>query len=71
MLKDLQNLVRLDVSRNKIKSMALFTVEEQFPNLKWLNIASNKFNEFPAFKVPKLEYLDISYNKIEKINDQW
>lgn len=25
----------------------------------------------PAFKVPKLEYLDISYNKLEKINDGW
>ena len=70
-MKELQNLVRLDISRNKIKSMALFTMEEQFPNLKWLNVAANKFNEFPAIKVPKLEYLDISFNKLDKINDQW
>lgn len=25
----------------------------------------------PAFKLPKLEYLDISYNKIEKVNEGW
>jgi hypothetical protein len=25
----------------------------------------------PAFKLPKLEYLDISYNKLEKVNDGW
>lgn len=24
-----------------------------------------------AFKLPKLEYLDISFNKIEKVNDGW
>lgn len=42
-----------------------------FPNLKWLDVSTNKITEMPAFKLPKLEYLDISYNKLEKINDGW
>lgn len=41
------------------------------PNLKWLDVSSNKFTSFPALKCPKLEYLDISYNKLEKIEDGW
>lgn len=64
-------LVRLNLAKNKIKSLAIFTVEENFPNLKWLNVAGNKFTDFPALKCPKLEYLDISGNKLEKINDGW
>ena len=34
-------------------------------------MSSNKFSEFPAFKCPKLEYLDISDNKLEKVNEAW
>ena len=34
-------------------------------------MSANKFPEFPAFKCPKLEYLDISYNKVEKVNEAW
>lgn len=70
-MKDLLNIVRLNVSNNKIKSLALFTLEESFPNLRWLDVSSNKFNDFPALKLPNLEYLDISYNKLEKVNEGW
>lgn len=28
-------------------------------------------SEFPALKLPNLEFLDISYNKLEKINEGW
>ena len=42
-----------------------------FPNLKWLDVSSNKIAEMPAFKLPKLEYLDISNNNLEKVNDGW
>ena len=38
--------------------------------MKYLDLSSNKFNELAAFKCPKLEYLDISYNKIEKVNEK-
>ena len=34
-------------------------------------MSNNKFTELAAFKLPKLEYLDISYNKLEKINEGW
>lgn len=42
-----------------------------FPNLKWLDVSNNKITEFPGFKLPKLEYLDIGFNKLEKVNDGW
>jgi Leucine-rich repeat (LRR) protein len=49
----------------------VFTLEEVFLNLKYLDLSNNKFTELAAFKLPKLEYLDISYNKLEKINEGW
>lgn len=49
----------------------MFTNEENFPNLRWLDISSNKYTELVAFKLPKLEYLDISYNRLEKVNEGW
>ena len=39
--------------------------------MKWLDVSNNKFADLPALKCPKLEYLDISYNKLEKINEGW
>lgn len=51
--------------------MSCFTNEESFLNLKYLDLSNNKFNELAAFKCPKLEYLDISFNKIEKVNEGW
>lgn len=51
--------------------MSVFATDDAFPNLKWLDISHNKFVEFPAFKCPKLEYLNISGNKLEKVNEAW
>lgn len=59
------------MAKNKIKALTVFTQDDMFPNLKWLDVSNNKITEMPAFKLPKLEYLDISYNKLEKINDGW
>lgn len=70
-LKDCVNLIKLNVSKNKIKNIGIFATDEAFPNLKWLDVSANKFTSFPAFKVPKLEYLDISYNKLEKVDEGW
>ena len=36
-----------------------------------MDISFNKFVEWPAFKCPKLDYLNISGNKLEKINEGW
>lgn len=59
------------MAKNKIKALTLFTNEEAFPNLRWLDVSTNKYVELPAIKLPKLEYLDISYNKVEKVNEGW
>lgn len=70
-LKELINLVHLDLGGNKIKNMNIFVAEESMVNLKYLDLNNNKLPELGAFKMPKLEYLDISGNKIEKVNEGW
>lgn len=70
-LKDMQQLTYLNLSKNKIKAVAVFTQEEMFPNLKWLDLSNNKLTELAGIKLPKLEYLDIGYNKLEKVNEAW
>jgi Leucine-rich repeat (LRR) protein len=70
-LKDMQQLVYLNLAKNKIKALTIFTQEEMFPNLKWLDVSNNKLVELPGLKLPKLEYLDIGYNKLEKVNEAW
>jgi Leucine-rich repeat (LRR) protein len=71
MLKDMQQLIHVNLAKNKIKSLAVFCNDDMFPNLKWLDVSTNKISELPPFKLPKLEYLDISGNKLEKINEGW
>ena len=70
-LNTLMRLTRLNLSNNRIKSMAVFAQEDAFPNLKWLDISNNKFIEWPGFKCPKLDYLNIGGNKLEKVSAEW
>ena len=67
-LSVIKNLVHLDLSKNKVAKLDLFIgaagFEEDCANLKWLDLSGNAFKEMPAIKCPKLEYLDISYNKL-------
>lgn len=70
-LSQFANLTKLNVSKNKIKAIAVFSNEEAFLNLKWLDISNNKFPELSGLKCPKLEYLDFSFNKLEKVNETW
>ena len=51
--------------------MGLFGIEGALPNLKWLDISNNKFTEWPAIQCPKLDYLNISGNKLDKVNEGW
>ena len=67
----MSGLVKVNVARNKIKNISIFANEENFVNLKWLDVSNNKYTELVAIKSPKLEYLDISYNKLEKVSDGW
>ena len=59
-LDQMVNLVRIDLSNNKVKALTPFCNEENFPKLKWLNVSLNKLTEVPPIKCPKLEFLDIS-----------
>ena len=70
-LKELANLMHLDLARNKVKNINIFTMEETFLNLRYLDLSANKLAELPAFTLPKLEYLDISSNKLEKVSEGW
>lgn len=70
-IKDLNMLVTLNLSNNRIKNVAVFAMDDCFASLKWLDISNNKFTEFPAIKCPKLEYLNINGNKLEKVNEAW
>lgn len=36
-----------------------------------MDVSNNKFPELTGFKCPKLEILDIGFNKLEKINESW
>ena len=71
LLSCVTNLMHLDLSKNKVKTLTIFSSEELCLNLRYLDISSNKFSELPALKCPKLEYLDISFNKLEKVNEGW
>ena len=71
LLSSLTRIMHLDLSNNRIKNMSIFSQDDAFLELKWLDISFNKFLEFPAFKCPKLKYLNVSGNKLEKINEGW
>ena len=71
LLKDLNRLTRLNLNNNRIKNASVFATDDVFLNLKWLDLSNNKFNEWPSFKCPKLDYLNISGNKLEKVSDTW
>jgi Leucine-rich repeat (LRR) protein len=70
-LQQFIGLTKLNLAKNKVKNITIFTNEENFPNLKWLDISNNKYTEFVGIKCPKLEYLDIGYNRLEKVNESW
>jgi internalin A len=63
-------LVHLNLSKNKLKNLNAFTGEEVFPNLRKLELSHNNIAELVPITAAKLEFLDISSNKIEK-QESW
>ena len=59
-LKELSNLIHLDLAKNKVKIINIFLLEETLVNLKYFDLSGNKVPKFGAWKLPKLEYLDFS-----------
>ena len=45
LLAQFTNLVKLNLSKNKIKNISVFNNEENFQALRWLDLSNNKFNE--------------------------
>ncbi|RNA36258.1 serine threonine- kinase 11-interacting [Brachionus plicatilis] len=60
----------LDLSHNNLKNCEQFL--HNLPKLKRINLSFNKLEEIPSISesesTSQLEYLDLSYNNIEKIN---
>ena len=71
MKDNLTRLVKLNLASNRIKNAGVFAMEDAFQVLKWLDISNNKFTEWPAFKCPKLDYLNFSGNNVDKISNEW
>lgn len=67
MLQPFEFLVHLNLNNNAIKNLNAFTVEESFPRLKKLELMENKITELVPLTAPKLEFLDISNNNIDKV----
>ena len=70
-LQSCKSCITLDLGINKIKNVAIFTNPENFMNLQYLDLCSNKLSEFPGLVLPQLEFLDVSNNKLEKVNETW
>lgn len=58
------------MNRNVIKNLSAFSGEDVFPNLKKLELEENKIGELVPITAPKLEYLNISNNNIDK-SETW
>lgn len=58
-------LAELNLNGNRFDS---YPYAEQFTNVRTLNLGSNSFTEFDASKVPSVEYLVLSDNRISKLS---
>ncbi|KAL1174387.1 hypothetical protein V6Z11_A04G008300 [Gossypium hirsutum] len=75
MFSNLSNLQFLDLSYNSLSltSNSTFSVNHILPNLTSLLLSSCNLSEFPQFLkgLKSLEWLDLSYNRIEGKIPQW
>jgi hypothetical protein len=67
-LLQLEFLLELNISNNKIKNVNWIEEEEKMQRLVVLNASNNKIIELPAVKLKKIERLDLSFNSISKVD---
>ncbi|KAF8414242.1 hypothetical protein HHK36_002242 [Tetracentron sinense] len=69
----LKNLTRLCLSYNSLSLITTVRLNSTFPKFQWLSFSSNMISEFPDFlrNQNKLEYLDLSNNKIHGQIPKW
>lgn len=53
-ISKIPNVMHLDVHGNMLSKLDIFTNEELFTNLRYLDISRNRFKNLPALKLPKL-----------------
>ena len=66
---DLKNLFRLDLMKNKINEIP-FTIWENLVNLNNLNLNFNEIKLIPISFCKNLQFLEISFNFIDKIPEE-
>jgi protein phosphatase 1 regulatory subunit 7 len=64
LLSRLPNILRLELSNNRISSHESFNNEETFTCLQYLDLSHNLLRNFSSIKVPKLVHLNLSHNEI-------
>lgn len=63
-LSKLPNLLRLELSNNKITTLDFFNNEETYLNLQYLDLSRNMIRNLTSIKLPKLIHLILSNNEI-------
>lgn len=63
-LSRLPNILRLELSGNRLSSLEFFNNEETFTNLQYLDLSKNLIRNLTPIKVSKLGYLNLSHNEI-------
>jgi Leucine-rich repeat (LRR) protein len=63
-LTRLPNVLRLELSTNRISSLDFFNIEETFLNLQFLDLSRNMIRNLTSIKLPKLIHLNLNYNEI-------
>ena len=67
-VSQLPYLLRLNLESNSVKDLKALNNEENFKNLRVLNLSKNKIADMGAIKVSSLQQLNLNDNKIEKFD---
>jgi len=64
----MNHLIDLNLSNNSIKDLKPLYNEENFKNLKYLNLSNNKAVDLLGIKIPNLQRLILNHNFIENLS---